>query len=149
MKRAEIYITTFLKKPLREKWLLIRIIMLLFMVRFLLFVLPFKHFSKLLGKPADKHSEDAPNPDPAYTATVSRYISNCSRLVPWDSKCLAQAAAGKMMMRKKGIPATVFFGVKKGDGNEKIKAHAWLSVGPEIVLGGDVAGEYSPISRFA
>ena len=148
MKRAGIYITTFLKKPLREKWLLIRILMLLFMVRFLLFVLPFKHFSKLLGNPAEDHQRDSPNPDPQYTHLVARFISNCSRLVPWDSKCLAQAAVGKIMMRKKNIPATVYFGVKKGDETEKIKAHAWLCVGSEIILGGDVADQYTPISMF-
>ena len=148
MKRTISYLRSFLRKPLREKWLLIRILFLLFFVRFLLLILPFKHFSKLLGKPADDHPENSPNPDPYYTGIIARFISNGSRLVPWDSKCLAQAAAGKIMMRKKNIPATVYFGVKKGDEKEKIKAHAWLCVGSEIILGGGVADEYTPISRF-
>lgn len=149
MQKPGLYISSFLKKSGHEKWLLFRVFLLLFWVRFLLLILPFKHFSSLLGKQTKNHDDTSPAIDENYVDMVSRYIKTFSYIVPWDSKCLAQAAAGKILMRKKGFPATVYFGVKKGTENEKIEAHAWLRVGPKIVLGGEIADQFMVVNMFS
>lgn len=142
-------INLFFKKPAHEKVLLFRVFVLLFAVRLLLFILPFRLFSKLLGKPGSESPQTDQHIKWDYVELVSRFIRNFSRMVPWDSRCLAQAAAGKILMRRKNIPGTVYFGVKKGDDNQKIQAHAWLRVGSKIILGGKNASEFVVVSNFS
>ena len=60
--------------------------------------------------------------------------------VPWRSDCLVQALAAQRWLADLGIASTIHLGVKASEG--PIDAHAWLKVGDQIVLGGEVS-DYS------
>jgi len=44
--------------------------------------------------------------------------------VPWRAKCLEQALAAKMMLRRRKIANELYLGVKQEE--NKMLAHAWL-----------------------
>ena len=68
----------------------------------------------------------------------------CSRTA-WESKCLVRALTAQRLLKKKGIPSTMYLGCKMEEGN--MVAHAWLRVGKLYVTGGN--GEsYSKVDRF-
>lgn len=140
----------FFRKPAREKQDLIRIVILSFGVRIMVLVLPFKRLASILGEQngkADSNDANASEINFEYVDTVTRQIRNVSHYVPWTSNCLVQATVGKILLRKKSIGCTVSFGVKKGD--NKMEAHAWLTVGNRIVLGGETADQFVKVSSFS
>ena len=137
----------FMEKPAEDQWRLLRIVILSFGVRLMVLVLPFRHLAALLGEQNSRADLKTPTLDWLYVDTVSRQIRNVSHYVPWTSNCLVQAAVGKILFRKKSIDSTVSFGVKKK--GSKMEAHAWLAVGPKIVLGGETADQFVEVSSFS
>lgn len=67
--------------------------------------------------------------------------------VPWRSNCLVQALAAKRWLARHGIDSRVELGARKA--GEALDAHAWLTVGDRVVVGGDVKGyaPFPPVSR--
>lgn len=147
MNKSASTLSIFLSKPFRHKLLLIRIFLLLSVAGFANLVLPFKVYARFLG---EINSESAQNPegvDWEYVERIAQSIKNVSLTGPFDFKCLVQATAGKVFLAQKGIKSTIYFGVKK-DESQTMKAHAWLRVGPKIVLGGEIADEYNTVSTY-
>lgn len=148
MNRPVSNLSIFWNKPLSHKLLLIRIFLLLSVAGFANLILPFKVYARFLG---EINSESARNPkgiDWEYVERIAQSIKNVSLASPFDFKCLVQATAGKVFIARKGIDSTIYFGVKKVE-SQTMKAHAWLRVGPKIVLGGEIADEYNTVSTFS
>lgn len=59
--------------------------------------------------------------------------------LPWRSDCFVQALAAQCWLRRKGIAAALYIGVRK-EAHSQFEAHAWLKVGEVVVTGGDVTG---------
>jgi len=147
MKYLPEMVRVFLQKPAEDKWRLLRIVTLSFGIRMMVLVLPFRRLAALLGEQNSEGNKKHPGFDWLYVNTVSRQIKNVSHYVPWTSNCLVQAAVGKILLRKKSIESTVSFGVKKK--GRKMEAHAWLTVGLRIVLGGETADQFVEVSSFS
>jgi len=129
----------FLQLSLRDKLLLAEVVFFLILSELIIFFLPFRLIVKILGeKNVDSPSMlDYQRERMSYL--LSKFIKIGSKNIPWNSKCLAQAIAGKLMLRLRGLPGTVYFGVT----NSKIKimdAHAWLRSGKIHVTGGNGNG---------
>jgi hypothetical protein len=53
------------------------------------------------------------------------------------------------MLRRRGLPAALFLGVAKEDGNkDKFAAHAWLMSGGACLTGETGRPDYCPIAVF-
>ena len=65
--------------------------------------------------------------------------------VPWRAKCLEQAIAAKMMLRRRGVHSTLYLGVTR----EPMAAHAWVRVGGWNVTGGQDVSRYAVVASFA
>ncbi|WP_234567778.1 lasso peptide biosynthesis B2 protein [Rhodohalobacter sp. 614A] len=140
-------LSIFWSKPLSQKLLLIRVFLLLCVAAVANYLLPFKIYARFLG---EINSESAKNPqgvDWDYVDQIAQSVKNVSLAGPFDFKCLVQATAGKILIARKEIESTLYFGVKR-DESQQMKAHAWLRVGSKIVLGGEVADEYNIVSTF-
>ncbi len=83
---------------------------------------------------SESHLEE----NPRATEWVVAWIGYWARYVPWRSKCLEQAIASKLMLRRRGYASLLHLGVKKEKG--AIIAHAWLEGGDS---GGFFALNYS------
>lgn len=70
---------------------------------------------------------------------------------PWKSTCLVQALAGMMMLKRRGLPGTLYLGVAKSTNTTSsvsIDAHAWLSSSGKILVGAGVHERFNPIAAF-
>ena len=66
---------------------------------------------------------------------ISWAIAAAAKRVPWRSDCLLQAMAAHRWLRRKGIQAEVFVGVRKNEQGHLI-AHAWSRHGELTITGG-------------
>ena len=61
---------------------------------------------------------------------------------------MAQALAGKYMLRRRGITSTLYLGVAKGV-KTQLEAHAWLRSGNFVVAGGEDLERFTVIGTFS
>ena len=62
--------------------------------------------------------------------------------------CFPQTLAGYTMLRWRGVPSTMVYGVARSPEGELL-AHTWLMVGDRIVLGGEAAGGFAAVERWS
>jgi hypothetical protein len=62
---------------------------------------------------------------------VQRSISRAANVLPWRSLCLSRSIAEFIMLRRRGIQAVLFAGVKFS-GQSSLDAHAWVDTGPAV-----------------
>lgn len=75
-------------------------------------------------------------------------VSAIARHSAVEFVCFPQALAGYTMLRWRKVPSTVVYGVARSAAGE-LQAHTWLTVGDKIVLGGEVAGDFTAVERWS
>jgi len=143
----------FFKLPFKEKLLLTEAFVCLLAARLAILVFPFKKIAPGIGI----HMKETP-PDihprlKEILLQIRRSIRRASKYAPWQSKCLVQAIAGKMMLKRRNIPYTLYLGVTRDVGKEvekknALKAHAWLRSGNIILAGKEGFKKYTVVSTF-
>jgi len=84
-------------------------------------------------------------------ASLMRTVANN---VPWPCKCLAQALSVNWLLKLEGISSVTYLGARlsskeeQQDGEKAMKAHAWVSVGSDIVIGRNKE-QYAIVGAFA
>lgn len=78
-------------------------------------------------------------------ARVGRMLERAARITFWRSMCLEKALAGKWMLRRRGIPSTIYVGMARQ--GEAFAAHAWL-VGEGHTLTGAGKTVYATLAAF-
>ena len=102
---------------------------------------PFKKIAAAAARPPRR----ARAADPAAIAKARAAVRAWARRVPWRTLCFEQALALQMMLRRRGVASTLHYGIAHRAG---LKAHVWLSVGGETVIGGEQAPLYEEVARF-
>lgn len=98
---------------------------------------PFAQLSLKMGTMGYETPDDADYCD--VVRKVRTVVEPVCRHTPWESKCLVRALTAKKMLNRRGLPCTLYMGVKAGtDG--KMDAHAWLRCGNLFVTGGKGKG---------
>jgi hypothetical protein len=146
---------TLLGKVVRRKpaelFLTAEALMLLAIFRVCLAVVPVR---RIIG--AITHGQRAQTSDDAEVAESS---ASAARRVEWavsaaarhsivEFVCFPQALAGYTMLRWRGMPSTIVYGVARSPEGE-LRAHAWLTVGDRMVLGGEAASEFTALERWS
>jgi len=127
-----------------DQALLIQALLLLGMIRLALLIIPFRYLAGYLG---ERQSSAGTSSDRHYVHQVRWAIATVSRHAPWESKCLAQAIAAKILLRRRRLPNTLYLGVAK-TGPDNMIAHAWLLSEDDMVTGGDSNTGYTVVARF-
>lgn len=125
-------------------------VLALVLARILVFSFPWRWTVALMGRFAPPAGSDAsPDPRDAWRArAVARRLRGVADRLPWHSTCLVRAVAGALLLARRRIPGSgIRFGVRKENG--RLSAHAWLLLGPEILLGGEEAGAHVPLADLA
>lgn len=136
----------FLRLPWRTRWVLVEAFCLLAVARAASYWLPFRFLRPYLGV-AQREERGGVSPAQQYTLQqVGWVVRGVSRYTPWTSNCMAQAMTGKWMLRRRGIPSTLYVGVCKMD--ERFAGHAWLCAGEEIITGGGTLERYKAVAHF-
>jgi hypothetical protein len=66
---------------------------------------------------------------------------------PWNSNCLVQTIAAKLILQRRGVSSTLYLGVAP-DTHEALQAHAWLRSGSIILTGAPGHRRYTVIATF-
>jgi hypothetical protein len=129
-----------------EQRLFLEALFWLALSRMAILTVPFRRIAPFLGRTmAETPAHALPH------ATVPAYISwavrTASRYTPWESKCLAQAMAAKMMLKRRRFPSTLYLGLLK-EGEKGLSAHAWLRCGDRILTGAPVHRQFTVVAAF-
>ena len=95
------------------------------------------------GQPAGAPAAAVGDRGPA--RSVVRAVERVADLLPWQPRCLARAVAARAMLRRRGIPGELHLGVA---GTAPLSAHAWLTVGGDVVQGGPVH-RFTPLTTLS
>jgi len=145
---------TLSRQPWRRKALLPEALTMLAVARVWLIARPFQSVaSSMTVRERDAALSASHDLDAAQTELareISIAVRWVARFTPFRAVCIQQAIAARLMLRRRGIPSIMYFGVcrKTEDGESKLAAHAWLQSGTVEVTGFDLAGEYTEIARF-
>jgi hypothetical protein len=77
---------------------------------------------------------------------VRHAILVVSRYSPVQFVCFPQCLAASALLRERGIESLLHYGVARVD--DKLVTHTWLEAGGEIVIGGEVAAQYSRLAMY-
>ena len=133
----------FLRLTTLERWLFVKVFLLLEFVRLGLWLLPFRTLLRLLSRvsegPKEPSSTDRPSPE-----EIAWSVEVASRHSPGVKTCLTQALAAQVLLTRHGYPAFVHLGVLRGK-QEQFQAHAWVESEGRIVVGGEDLERYAPL----
>lgn len=91
-------------------------------------------------------------PIPFPVARVARVVGRAADLVPFPALCLPQAMVAQWMLRRRGVPSRISFGVRAAAGDPGTASsrefHAWLSVEGRCVTGCEGMGSFAPLPPF-
>jgi hypothetical protein len=138
----------FLALPWASRACLLEALLALMAARLAMALLPFRRIAAWLGHTG---AESPAEVSPTSTDTATRVgwaVRAIAPWVPWDSRCLAQALAATWMLRRRGIPTTLYLGVRKEPGKD-FSAHAWLRCGAGIITGAPGHRTFEVIACFA
>jgi len=107
-------------------------------------------FRKVVKFAAGSRREAMANDPDLHMATIRRArwaVAAVADRVPWKAVCFQRGLALHWMLRRRGFPSLLHYGVAQ-DGGRELSAHVWLSYGGEIVLGGEEAGRFACLATF-
>jgi len=138
----------FLRLSASDRRLLVEAALVHGLARLGLLVLPFRWIAPRLGQ----HMEETPEAsEPEHNELSERVcwaVHVASRHVLWKSTCLTEAITAKLVLRRRGIPSTLYFGAGR-DENQTICYHAWLRSGDSVVAGGPIEKNFAVVATFA
>lgn len=140
----------FYRLSLARKIMLMETAFLLPWAWVLVRALPFRYWSRGLGKPTPGEA------DPSVTATDKRTRDICWAAMAINNAaggrftCLMLAMTAQWMLNRRRISNSLVLGTRTEQGADNrlaMKAHAWLRVGTRVVLG-QHGGQYTAVSSF-
>lgn len=134
--------------PASHRQMVLEAFLYLGLARLAILIIPFRTIAPYLGQLGASTPESTEPLSQNTARQVSWAVSTASRHTPWQSRCLAQAIAAKMMLRRRGLASTLYLGLKKA-GEKSLDAHAWLRYGDIILTGGESLDMFTVISTFA
>ncbi|MES2033614.1 MAG: lasso peptide biosynthesis B2 protein [Pseudomonadota bacterium] len=113
---------------------------------FVVAIIPFRRIAAFAGK-APVRSAPPPDEQARLIARVKWAIGAGARRSPWRAMCFEQGLAAQWMLRRRGVPATLYYGVAQRP-EEGLKAHVWVRVGVAPVVGCGVSAQFAELARF-
>lgn len=138
----------FLSLPFRMQALLIEAALALTVARVALWLLPFRRIASRLGQTGAQSSTQLHEAAEKRAAHIGFAVDWMGRHLPWENKCLHKSLATTWMLQRRGIPSTLYFGVRKQEGRD-FSAHAWVRCGHRLVSGAEGHETFKVISTFA
>jgi hypothetical protein len=138
----------FLSLPRADRLLLAEAGFWLGVARLTILFLPFRWIKLGWGEPRSLSSGKSEVTPPELLDRVSWVLTTASRRLPWDCLCLAQAMAGKAMLKRRGISSTLYIGLTR-DGVSQVQGHAWLKCGKQVITGQQGMEGFTVIATFA
>lgn len=148
MSRFAANVRTLARLPWRERVALTESTALFWCFVLALKFVPFRRFRRVLGTVGPKHDPTTPRPDTPVDddiRTVARWMRRIAKRHP--DTCLAQALAGRVMLRRRRLPSLISFGVR-ADESGRWAFHARLVHDDLVLTGGGELARFSVLSTF-
>lgn len=137
-------LSKFLCLSAEHQRILIKAMFWVWVIRGMLWLLPFRLLRRLLVKTA-RASVASENRERELAQRVVWAVTIVSRYVPLAT-CLTQALTTKVLLGRNGYPASVHIGVARTESGE-LQAHAWVESCGSVVIGGSEASlkQFTPL----
>lgn len=122
---------SFLRLPARERFLYLRTWLLLFRIRLMLWVLPYRRWRQIAAHMIRVENER--QLDRPQVNQITRAVRVMSKYVP-QASCLTQALAAQTLLANEGQRSQLRVGVTQN--GSKLEAHAWVQIDGRVVIGG-------------
>ena len=109
-------------------------------------VLPFRRVGLLAASPV-RRAEPAQASVYSELRRVRWAVLACAKRVPWSALCFQQGLAAQIMLRRRGVPSTLYYGAAMKE-SRRLYAHVWVLYGNENVIGGESASEFALLATF-
>jgi hypothetical protein len=147
MRRRRFPVGKLFRTAGRDRLLLVEAAGWLLAARLALIFVPFRRLAARLGRAMAESPASDPRQDDL-ARRVGWAVGVASRYTPWKTRCFAEAIAAKAMLRRRGVPSTLYLGVNKAAEGE-IAAHAWLRCGSRVLTGERALDDFTVIAQFA
>ncbi|HXQ52404.1 MAG TPA: lasso peptide biosynthesis B2 protein [Stellaceae bacterium] len=128
-----------------DRRLLVEASLLLLLARAALKLLPFRTLVRILFRPVDHGPGEAEAS--TIVGRVRWAVLSGARNGPVSMVCFPQAIAAHLMLRRRRVPSTLYYGVAKtADGG--IEAHVWVRAGALPVVGCETAARFTVMTTF-
>jgi hypothetical protein len=108
-------------------------------------LLPFRRIAELASRrPARAQAAGAST---QWGRRVRWAVNAWGKRVPWRAVCFQRGLAAHLMLRRRGLPSVLHYGVTQ-DGDQGLAAHVWVSLGGYAVTGGEDAPRFSRLASF-
>ena len=128
----------------RERGLLVEASLLLALSSLAIALLPFRTVARLAGR--DGATTNARDCETA-VAGIRWAVSASGRFAPWKPVCFQHGLAAHWMLRRRGIPSTLYYGASS-DPERGVIAHVWIKSRDLPVVGCEEAGRYAVLAAF-
>jgi hypothetical protein len=129
----------------QDRLLLLEAILWLVITGIVIAVLPFRHVGLLAARkirrrklPLQVRAEKVRRIRWAIVTTAAR--------LPWRALCFHQGLAAQLMLRRRGIPAVLYYGAAQD--RNGLHAHVWVRDGDVDVIGGEIADRFAVLTTF-
>jgi hypothetical protein len=133
--------------PWPDRWLLVDAAFCLALARLSVLIVPFRWLTRALRQQLGETPVDDDCDMLRQRERVAWALRTVNGHTPWDSNCLAQGLAGKLMLRRRRLVSTLYLGVGKDD-QASFAAHAWLRSGAVVVTGGADLERFTVMAAF-
>lgn len=143
----------FLKYSFGEQLLVPVVFVLLALARLIILLIPFRHYSRLLGEYAktDMYTPILSTAQIDKARRLGRVVRVTATITPWDSLCLVQALVACLLLRLTNIPYIMHFGLERNkgfSGDKPMNAHAWVVTGAVAVTGGRSLPTFTVVGSY-
>lgn len=140
----------FLRRWKQTSWpdraLLCEAMLLLGGARILIAILPFRLISRIVGRIRVSLVLDEAI-STAIASRISWAVQACARRAPFRAVCFQQGLAAHVMLRRRGIPSVLYYGVSEGE-DRRLAAHVWVCDRGRIVIGGKDISRFVVLAEF-
>jgi hypothetical protein len=131
-----------------DVFILLEASLLLCFAQLLAMTMKFNRFSRVLGKQVSREPGAPDEAQLARAQEVASAIALVRRLAPWKSRCLAQAIAAQIMLKRRRINSTLYLGVAQ-HAVKGLRAHAWVKCGGAFLTGERLSKNYTVVAMFS
>jgi len=126
-----------------DRLLLVEALLTLALASLAIKLLPFR---KVVGAAASADRSVGPADSMVETTRKTVWAVNAwARRVPWKAVCFQRGLAVHVMLRRRGVPSHLHYGVSQADG---LKAHVWVSAAGLDVIGGQEAAGFTCLATY-
>lgn len=108
-------------------------------------LLPFRAVVGTMNWRRAGHERQPPD-ERRLAAEVRRAVKRAATRLPWKIVCFPEGLAAHWMLRRRGLPSRVHYGLRQSQ--SKLSAHVWVTLGGVVVVGEETTDFHTCVAVF-